>query len=126
MSDREPEPLTDEEEAHYAALAERLTAPDYEPQSAGPALTGAAAAAHGRALMLKEYGSEEALEAALRQAGRPRSGTEAKGPSPTVRARISEADFAAFKRLEQQTGRGQSALVREAVHLLLERYRLAG
>jgi hypothetical protein len=126
MTDHEPEPLSEEEEAYYAALAERLTAPDYEPTSAGPGFSGAAAAAHGRAMMLKEYGSEEALEAALRQAGRPRNGTEAKGPSPTVRARISEADFAAFTRLQQQTGRGQSALVREAVHLLLERYRLAG
>lgn len=126
MAGPEPEPFTEEEEAYYAALAERLTHPDYEPKSAGPALSGAAAAAHARAFLVKEFGSEEALEAELRRAGRPSSGTEAKGPSPTVRARISEADFAAFKRLEQQTGRGQSALVREAVHLLLERYRLAG
>lgn len=122
----EPEPFTEEEEAYYAALAERLTDPRYEPRPAGPGFSGAAAAAHGRAFLIKEYGSEEALEAALRQAGRPRKGTEAKGPSPTVRGRISEADFAAFKRLEQETGLGQSALVREAVHLLLERHRLAG
>lgn len=125
MAEHEPEPFTEEEEAYYAALAEPLTGPDYEPQSAGQGFSGAAAAAPARAFLIKEYGSEEALEAELRQAGRPRKGTEAKGPSPTVRGRISEADFVAFTRLEQQTGRGQSALVREAIHLLLERYRLA-
>jgi len=42
----------------------------------------------------------------------------------TVRARISENDYAAFKQLEQATGRSQSDLVREAVHQLLARHHL--
>ena len=74
--------------------------------------------------MLREHGSEEALDAVLRRAGRPRLGEHAKGPSPTVRGRLPEADFAAFKLLEERTGKKQSELVREAVQLLLVEHRI--
>ena len=113
---------TDEE---FADLAERLT----DPATPMPRLTNismdAEAAAHGRALMLREYGSEAALDAVLRQAGRTRLGEQPKGASPTVRGRIPEADFAAFKKLEQLTGKKQSELVREAVQLLLAQHKLS-
>ncbi|UAJ79272.1 hypothetical protein IT072_19065 [Leifsonia sp. ZF2019] len=117
------ETMTD---AEYEALAARLT--DVATQLPAPqnVLIGLAAEQAGREFMLSEYGSEEALDDALRSAGRPRLGTHPKGASPTVRGRIPAADRAAFDRLIQQTGKKESELVREAVHLLLEQHRLAG
>ena len=109
------------DEAYYHELQRRMTDPDTE---LGPPLsvkTGAEAAASGRAFLVKEFGSEEALERMLRR-GRPRGGEAPRGESPVVRGRISASDFAAFKQLEQRTGRKQSELVREAVHLLLAEY----
>lgn len=41
-----------------------------------------------------------------------------------MRARIPEADFAAFKLLEERTGKKQSELVRDAVQLLLAKYNI--
>ena len=58
-----------------------------------------AAAEAGRAWLLREYGSEEAIAAELAVTpGRRRVGAPKVGPSPTVRARISDADYAAFKK----------------------------
>ncbi len=111
---------TDEE---FEALAERLTDPATPMPRMTNISTGAEAAAHGRALMLREYGSEEALEAELRRAGRTRLGEQPEGASPTVRGRLPEADFAAFKQLEELTGKKQSELVREAVQLLLAQHK---
>lgn len=51
--------------------------------------------------------------------GRPR-----RRHSPTVRGRISDADFAAFKRLEERTGKTQSELVREAIRLLVDEHKI--
>ena len=114
------------EDERLAALAEHVTDPDTPmPAGGGHVLTGAAAAAHGRAFLLEEYGSEEALERVLRRAGRKASGVPAKGASPTVRGRIPAADFAEFKQLEELTGKNQSELVREAVQLLLAQHRLS-
>jgi hypothetical protein len=106
----------------YDALADRLTDPDSEVRGVGKPLTGTAAADAGRAFLLREYGSEQALQRALRP-GRPRVGSPG-GESPTVRGRISDADFAAFKRLEESTGKNQSELVREAVQLLLAEHKI--
>lgn len=106
----------------YNELAARLTDPATPLPQPGAVLTGAAAAAEGRAFLLREYGSEEALQRALRP-GRPRVGSPG-GESPTVRGRISDADFAAFKQLEKQTGKKQSELVREAVQLLLSEHKI--
>ena len=61
-----------EDEEHYAELAEKINAGDFEVVP-GSVLTGAAAAEAGRAFLLKEYGSEEALAEALRP-GRPKLG----------------------------------------------------
>jgi hypothetical protein len=109
---------------NLAALAERLTDPSTPLPKGSEVATGEAAAARGRALMLREYGSEQALDAVLRRAGRTRLGEHPKGASPTVRARLPEADFAAFKQLEEQTGKKQSELVREAVRLLLAEHKI--
>lgn len=112
---------TDED---FAALAERLTKSSTPMPKVSEVSTGGAAAAHGRALMLLEYGSETALDAVLRRAGRTRLGEQPKGASPTVRGRLPEADYAAFKQLEEQTGKRQSELVREAIQLLLAEHKI--
>lgn len=109
---------------NFDALAERLTDPSTPMPKGSKISTSEAAAAHGRALMLREYGSEQALDAVLRRAGRTRLGEHPKGASPTVRGRLPEADFAAFKQLEEQTGKKQSELVREAVQLLLAEHKI--
>lgn len=109
-------------ETNYEALAQRLSDPDTEVRGRGAALHGDKAAEAGRSFLLREFGSEEVLEAALRP-GRPKVGQkESAGPSPTVRGRISEKEFKAFSDLMVETGKGQSALIREAVHLLLQRH----
>ena len=109
----------------YDAIAARLADPDEPVRSARQVKTGAAAAEHGRAWLLREYGSEEAIDAATKVSpGRPRVGAAKAGPSPTVRARISDSDYAAFKKLEEATGRLQSELVREAVHRMLMEHKL--
>ncbi|MCS5732876.1 ribbon-helix-helix protein, CopG family [Herbiconiux daphne] len=111
------------DEIDYEALAARLTDTDVH-TGAHKELYGEDAAAHGRAFLLREYGSEDALKAAMRP-GRPKLGTRKPGPSPTVRARVSEEDFAAFTRLREETGRSEAELLREAVHLLLAQHKLA-
>jgi hypothetical protein len=109
-------------DTNYDELAARLTDPATPLPAPRAVLTGDAAAADGRAFLLREYGSEEALQRALRP-GRRRVGAPS-GESPTVRARISDEDFAAFKLLEERTGKKQSELVREAVHLLLAEHKI--
>ncbi|MGV8882842.1 MAG: ribbon-helix-helix domain-containing protein [Rhodoglobus sp.] len=109
-------------EADYDELAGRLTDPSTPLPAPDVVLTGEEAAAAGRAFLLVEYGDEEALEHALRP-GRPRVGAP-RGESPTVRGRLSGEDFAAFKLLEERTGKKQSELVREAVHLLLAEHKI--
>ncbi len=114
--------MAKKDDVDYDELADRLTDPATTLPAPVAVFTGTAAAAEGHAFLLREYGSEEALQRALRP-GRPRVGA-ASGESPTVRGRISDADFAAFKQLEQRTGKKQSELVREAVHLLLEQHKI--
>lgn len=103
----------------------RLTDPAAAVVSAGQVATGEAAAAVGRDFLLREYGSPEAIEREMVTPGRPRVGQPA-GASPTVRGRVTPADRAALKVLQQQTGRSESDLVREAVHQLLVSHRLVG
>lgn len=118
--------MVDIDDTAFDELAARLTDPATPMPKLTNVLTGEAAAAAGRAFMLREYGSQEALDAELRAAGRPRRGERPKGQSPTVRGRIPAADRVAFDRLIEETGKKESELVREAVHLLLEHHRMAG
>lgn len=117
--------MVDKTDADYEALAARLTDPETPLTAPRNVSTGADAEAAGRAFLVNEYGSEQALDAVLREAGRPRLGQKARGASPTVRGRIPEADRAAFDRLMKQTGKRESELVREAVHRLLVEHDLA-
>ncbi|SEI17800.1 MULTISPECIES: hypothetical protein [unclassified Leifsonia] len=112
------------DEIDFDALAARLTDPNVEIGSK-KVLRGKEAAAYGRAMLLREYGSEEALAAALIAPGRPKLGSGRRGPSPTVRARISEQDFAELAQLREETGRTEADLVREGVHLLLAQHKRA-
>lgn len=93
------------------------------PRSTGTVRTGSAAAAEGRAFLVREYGSLQAVEAELRR-GRPPVGQD-RGASPTVRGRVSPAEHEAFRRLQRESGRSQSELVREAVHDLLVKHQHA-
>lgn len=110
----------------YDALAKRLTDPDAPDPVAADVASGDAAAARGRSLMAQEYHSESALQAAMKRPGRTRLGESPAGASPTVRGRIPDAEFIAFKRLEEATGKSQSELVRMAVHNLLVQHELVG
>ena len=114
--------VTDQE---YDALAARLTDPNTPIPPPREVQSGAAAGSEGHAFLTREYGSQDGISAAM-QRGRPRVGDTRRGPSPTVRGRISDADYAAFKELERVTGRTQSELVREAVHRLLAHHKLVG
>ncbi|OUE29277.1 hypothetical protein BFL35_16000 [Clavibacter michiganensis] len=122
--------MTDMTEDEYEELARRLTDPDTPVRGVGPILTGEAAAAHGRAFMLREYGSMEAIEQAIEDARRYEAGKRATADAdpdpdaipasePVVRAVIPAADFAAFRELERRSGLEQAELVRRAVHELL-------
>ena len=102
----------------YADLAERLTDAALELPVPSGIRDGDAAALAGREFLLGEYGNEAALSEAIRR-GRPRVGADSPRVSVTVRGRITDADAAAFAQLEAKTGKNQSQLVREAVHLLL-------
>lgn len=111
-------------ERDFEAAAERYADQSEPVEPIREALTGDRAAAAGRELLVEGYGSLEMVEEEIRR-GRRRIGDTRRGASPVVRARISDQDFAAFKRLEELTGRSQADLVREGVHLLLEQHRLA-
>ncbi len=111
--------MTNQEKIDYDALAVRIAGD--APVSAGNILRGDAAATAGRDLLLREYGSDEAIAHAI-GAGRPRVGDSRRGASPTVRGRIADEEYSAFKELEVETGKNQSELVREAIHLLLQQH----
>lgn len=117
--------MTEKTDAEFEALAARLTDPTMALPAPANVSKGEDAAAKGRAFLVAEYGSPEALDAALRTAGRPRLGEKPKGASPTVRGRIAAADRVAFDQLMLQTGKRESELVREAVQLLLKQHQLA-
>lgn len=107
------------------ALSARLTDPTTPFPAPSNVTSGDAAAVAGHEFMVAEYGGQEALDTALRTAGRPRLGEKPRGASPSVRGRIPQADRAALDRLIMVTGKKESELVREAVHLLIERHGLA-
>lgn len=108
----------------YDALATRFSDPEEQVRSAGHPRAARAEDEAGRAWLMREFGSAEAIDDATMPRGRRRVGAPA-GPSPTVRGRISDDDYAAFQELAKASGRTQSELVREAVHRLLVEYRTA-
>lgn len=105
-------------EPEYEVRSDRYADPATPITSGGRPLIGGEAAAAGRSFLVAEYGSEEAVDQLIRR-GRPRIGERRTGGSAIVRARISDRDFAAFKKLEYETGKSQADLVREGVQLLL-------
>ena len=114
--------MVDKDEFDYDAFEARLTDPNVPLSAPREVHSGEDAARFGREFMLREYGSEEAIAAAMRRPGRPRVGTEQQGPSPVVRGAIPAADFEALDAFVKRSGKKQSAIVREAVHeYLVER-----
>jgi len=107
-------------DAQFETLANRLTDPSRKLPAPTEVASGVVAAERGHALMLREYGSEESLDAVLRTAGRPKIGSVPKGKSPVVRGSVAETDRVRFEQLMQRTGKKESELVREAVHLVRE------
>ena len=67
------------DDSAFDRLSARLTDPATPMPKTTNVLTGEAAAAAGRAFLVSEYGSEEALAVALRAAGRPAPGTAQEG-----------------------------------------------
>lgn len=112
--------MPDESYERYAA---RLSDPAAPAAVAASPLRGEDAAAAGTAFLLEAYGTEAAVTRAM-QRGRPRVGQTA-GTSPEVRGRIMPSEFEALEALAQQTGRSRSDLVREGIHLLLEKNKLS-
>lgn len=110
-------------ERDFEAASDRYADQETPVVPIGPATTGTSASAAGRDFLVKEYGSIEAVENEIRR-GRRKVGDPRRGESPVVRGRIPEADRAALDLLIAQTGKRESELVREAVHLLLERHHL--
>lgn len=110
--------MADNNDIDYDALAARLTDPETPLGAPMRVLTGEDASTFGHDLLLREYGSDEAIDEAMRR-GRPSVGSAKRGPSPVVRGVIPLEEFEAFKKLEQTTGLRQSELVRRAVHDLL-------
>ncbi|MHA7177028.1 hypothetical protein ACX80D_10255 [Arthrobacter sp. Sr24] len=111
------------QEIDYNALTEKLLG-DALLYTGEARLHGDAAAAAGRALLLGEYGSDKAINQAIRS-GRPRVGDAKRGPSPVVRGRIADSDYASLAKVGQLTGKSESALVREAIQMLLQKYQVA-
>jgi hypothetical protein len=112
--------MTDQSYKEYAA---RLTDPSTPLAAAGSPLRGVAASAAGQSFLVEAYGSEAAVNRAMRR-GRPRVG-QAAGSSPEVRGRIMPSEFDALEALAKQTGRSRSDLVREGIHLLLQKNKLS-
>lgn len=112
--------MTDE---NYEQYAVRLTDPSTTLAGSGSPLRGEAAKSAGKSFLLEAYGSEGAVTRAMRR-GRPRVG-QTKGASPEVRGRIMPSEFDALEALAKQTGRSRSDLVREGIHLLLQKNKLS-
>lgn len=109
--------MTDEK-IDYDALASRLTDAAAPASLPDDVTTGRAAAARGHELLLREYGSESALEDAMRR-GRPPVGSTKRGASPVVRGAIPVVEYEALRALMETSGMREAQLVRRAIHELL-------
>ena len=54
--------------------------------------------------------------------GRPRTGEELQGPSPTVKGSLTPHEYELFLQVIAETEKNQSGLVRDGVRLLLQQY----
>lgn len=98
---------------HYDKLDEYYSDPKTEVNAVGKPLFGEEAAKHGQALLVKEFGSAEAVEAFIKR-GRPRLGQQqSTGPSREIRGRITDRQYAALMSLMQKNHRTMSELIRD-------------
>jgi hypothetical protein len=101
------------DDKYYDHLAESYSDPNTEVQGVGRPLFGAEAAAAGQALLVKEFGSAEAVENFIKR-GRPRLGqAEAVGSSKEIRGRVTDRQYLALKILMEKQQQTMSELVRE-------------
>lgn len=109
--------MTDEK-IDYDALAARLTDASVSAPEPADAVVGESAAARGRELLLREYGTESGIEDAMRR-GRPSVGSAKSGASPVVRGAIPVVEYEALRSLMETSGMREAQLVRRAIHELL-------
>ncbi len=98
---------------YYEKLDEYYSDPKTEVKTVGKPLLGEEAAKHGKALLVKEFGSAEAVEEFIRR-GRPRLGQAAgAGSSREIRGRITDRQYKALQGLMQKKQRTMSELIRD-------------
>ncbi|MFC4245072.1 hypothetical protein ACFOYW_17020 [Gryllotalpicola reticulitermitis] len=115
MSTRAKSQMSAADEAAFAAWSERIEAEDYEPDEAGEAYEGSAAAEASRA-MLAELMGESAVKKTIATVGRPSlDGHSGAGESPVRRFRLGRELDAALTARERVENRKASAIIREAV-----------
>lgn len=114
------------EEARYAEMAHAISDPETLAQANGELLVGDAAATAGRTFMLESYGSEAALQEAMRP-GRPKLGAGyGRGSSQEVRGRVTAEQKSLIDFLREKTGKSESQIVRDAIDALLRQEHLVG
>lgn len=117
--------VTSAEKARYDEISRLVSDVKVDAQVTGSPLTGDAATQVGREFLLSEYGSERALEEAMRP-GRPQvDGGYGRGQSKEIRGRITATQLSAIALLKQRTGKTESQLVRDAVDALIRQEHLA-
>lgn len=111
--------LTDLEQHEYDELASRLSDVTAPAESAQSPIHGAEAASIGRAMLEQQFGGAEALESAMRP-GRPKlDAGYARGQSPEIRGRITQAQRAGIAKIKARTGANDSEIVRAAIDALI-------
>lgn len=98
---------------YFEKLDEYYSDPKTEVKTVGKPLVGEVAAKVGQALLVKEFGSAEAVEEFIRR-GRPRLGqTSGAGSSHEIRGRVTDRQYQALQILMQKKQRTMSELIRD-------------
>jgi hypothetical protein len=104
---------------YYEKLDEYYSDPKTEVKTVGKPLVGEVAAKEGQALLVKEFGSAEAVEEFIRR-GRPRLGQNAgAGSSHEIRGRVTDRQYQALQALMQKKQRTMSELIRDMTETYL-------
>jgi hypothetical protein len=111
------------DDEYYERLDEYYSDPKNPVHGIGKPLFGAEAAAAGQELLIKEFGSAEAVENFIKR-GRPKLGqTEALGPSREIRGRVTDSQYLALQALMQKQHRTMSELIRDMADSYLSSHR---
>jgi len=99
----------------WSAQAAHYTDPEQPFPQGRPCKPGEGA----EALIIEAFGTRQAAEDFVRMGRPPIGGRERSGESRSVRGRVSDEQYDAFKQIMESTGGSQSDLVRQAVDLLI-------